>query len=260
MTQTELDTAFAAMAADDNDDMARLRYYERLADSELYLLLTAEPDGEDIDPETVDVEGLEYLLVFDRELRLAEFVGRSAPYVALSGRSLAAMIAGDELGLAVNIGVAGYEMLVPPAAISWLSETLGQGPEEGMARILEVRPPEGVPEHLLESLSRKLATGQGLAEFCFLAAVTYDDQTRGHVLAFVNVVDAAQHALAGAVNEALTFSGVEAGQLDVVFLADTDPNAAKFGQVGLRFDLPKPAERTVGQAPGMDPEKPPKLK
>lgn len=260
MTQTELDAAFAAMVADESDDMARLRYYERLADSELYLLLKTEPDGDDIDPETVDVDSVEYLLAFDREVRLAEFVGREAPYVGLSGRSLAAMLSGEGLGLAVNIGVSGYEMLVPPEAVVWLVDTLGRGPQETAARMVEVRPPEGVPQHFLEALSRKLATGQGLAAFCFLAGVTYDDGTSGHVLAFVDALEAAQSALASAVNEALTFSGVEAGQIDVIFLAETDPNAARFGRVGLRFDLPEPPKAVEPSAPGMDPDRPPRLR
>ena len=37
--ETPLDAAHAAMEAAPEDDAARLRFYERLADSELFLLL-----------------------------------------------------------------------------------------------------------------------------------------------------------------------------------------------------------------------------
>ena len=42
---TPLDIAHAAMMADESDDAARLRFYERMADVELFLLLEAEPDA-----------------------------------------------------------------------------------------------------------------------------------------------------------------------------------------------------------------------
>ena len=46
MTETTaLDLAHAAMDAAPEDNAARLRFYHRLADSELFLLLSAEPDG-----------------------------------------------------------------------------------------------------------------------------------------------------------------------------------------------------------------------
>ena len=68
--------------------------------------------------------------------------------------------------------------------------------------------------------------------------------------------------MAKAVSEALTFSGIEAGALDVSFLRSADPLAAKLVQWGLRFDLPQPEEvQEVGlSAPGSDPEKPPILR
>ena len=39
MTETPLDLAFAAMQAAPDEDAPRLRFYERLADAELFLLL-----------------------------------------------------------------------------------------------------------------------------------------------------------------------------------------------------------------------------
>ena len=53
--ETSLDIAHAAMEAAPNDDAARLRFYERLADNELFLLLTKEADGDQINPEIFDL-------------------------------------------------------------------------------------------------------------------------------------------------------------------------------------------------------------
>ena len=71
-----------------------------------------------------------------------------------------------------------------------------------------------------------------------------------------------QSALARAAGEALTFSGIEAGVMDVGFFRASDPVCAKLAKTGLRFDLPEPAKagHVPGSAPGMDPDMPPKLR
>ena len=117
---TPLDSAHAAMEAAVGDDAARLRFYERLADSELFILLSAETNGDQIEPDLFEVEGVSYVLVFDRETRLTEFVGHVAPYAALSGRAIAAMLAQEQLGLGLNLEVAPSSILMPPEAFPFL--------------------------------------------------------------------------------------------------------------------------------------------
>jgi hypothetical protein len=72
----------------------------------------------------------------------------------------------------------------------------------------------------------------------------------------------AEPALARAVAAALTFSGIEAGSLDVGFFRTADPVAARLARVGLRFDLPEApkSEPVAGTAPGMNPDAPPRLR
>lgn len=259
---TPLDHAHAAMMADEGDDAARLRFYERLADSELFLLLAAEPEGDNVTPELFDVSDNQFVLVFDREDRLTQFTGRETPYAALSGRVIAGLLAGQSIGLGVNLDVAPSAILIPSEAVSWLNDTLGDAPEESEARIEEIGRPIGLPEQLLTALDTKLATATGLAHSAYLAGATYEGGARNHLLAFVDAVPGAEDALARAVSEALRFSGIEAGALDVSFVRASDPMAAKLAQWGLRFDLPQPEEvQEIGRvAPGSDPEKPPKLR
>ncbi|SLN15871.1 hypothetical protein PSA7680_00423 [Pseudoruegeria aquimaris] len=260
---TPLDTAHAAMQAAPQDDAARLRFYERLADGELFLLLAREAEGEQIEPRLFETDQGSFVLVFDREDRLADFAGGIAPYAALSGRLICGMLAGQGLGLGVNLGVAPSEILIPAQAVDWLNDTLSEAPDEVQARPEEVRAPGRLPEALLTGLDAKLATATGLARFAYLVSVTYEGGAQGHLLAFVDPVPGAEPPLARAVAEALTFSGIEAGALDVAFFRASDPICAKLAKVGLRFDLPElPAEpaKIPGAAPGMDPEKPPRLK
>lgn len=261
--ETPLDHAHATMQADLENDAARLRFYERLADGELFVLLAKEVEGQEdeIEPEVIEVDKCNYLVVFDTEERLSGFVGHPAPYAALPGRVIAGMLAGQGIGLGVNLSVAPSSILIPAEAMEWLATTLQSGPEQVEARVVEIHAP-AAPEALISALDAKLATAGGLAAAACLAGVTYADGRKGHVLGFIDAVEGAENALAGAANEALTFSGIEAGQMDVGFFAGEDVMARKLAAYGLRFDLPVPEkpEPLKPVAPGSDPEKPPILK
>ena len=259
--QTPLDTAHSAMEHAPDDAAARLRFFERLADSELFLLLQSEAVGDSLTPDVFEVDSAKYVLVFDREERLAEFVGDSAHHAALSGRVVATMLAGQGIGLGLNLGVAPSSILIPADAMAWLCDMLDNAPDEVTALPVSIDPPKGLPETLLSALDTKLATAAGLAQTAYLVAVIYEGGRCGHMLAIIDAPPAAHGALAKAINEALGFSAVEAGELDVAFFAGTDPICAALAKVGLRFDLPKrEAPAQTPAAPGRDPNNPPILR
>ncbi len=256
---TPLDEAFAQMDAAPNDAVLRLAWFDRLSASEMVLLLEAEAEGDRIRPKVFAVEGADLVLAFDREDRLAAFAGSVAPYAALSGRALAQMLSGSGLGLAVNLGTEA-ETVLEPDAIEWLTGTLSQTPEAVEDLPEEVMAPDGLPETLLRALDARLATTHGRAALAYLVATRFADGRRGHLLAFVEAMDGTEGALAQLVGDALSFSGLEAGSLDVGFFRTSDPVCASMAKVGLRFDLPQLADPVARVAPGSDPDKPPRLR
>ncbi|MAM62531.1 SseB family protein [Maritimibacter sp. UBA3975] len=267
--ETVLDTAHAAMQADLEDDGARLAFYGHLADGELFLLLKEESRGESVNPELFELEAGEdappdrYVLVFDQEDRLAAFAEGPAPYAALPGRVIAAMVAGSGIGLGVNLGVAPSSILIPAAAVDWLAQTLGPAPEEVEGQVRALEPPTGLSDRLITGLSTKLAVAAGLCDHAVLARALYDDQSEGLVLAFIDAAEGSESALARAAQEAMTFSGADQ-RLDVAFFASGDEVTTRLAKVGLRFDMPEPEPEpeapSVRPAPGSDPSKPPILK
>jgi hypothetical protein len=259
---TPLDIAHAAMETAPDDDAARLRFFERVADGELFLLLETEAGDQTVTPRIFALEDGPVVLAFDREDRLSAFTAAPAAYAALPGRVMAAQLAGQGIGIGLNLGVAPSSFLMSAGAVDWLAATLGHAPAEVQARPLSFHAPGGLPERLIEGLDAKLARAGGLALTALLAGVTYADGRRGHMLAFVGAVPGAESALARAAAEALTFSAVDAGEMDVTFLAPEEPVLVPLARVALRFDLPVPAlpvPVTPG-APGMDPGRPPRLK
>ena len=259
---TPLDIAHAAMDAALEDDAARLRFYERVADGELFLLLETEVEDQAVTPRVFALQDGPVVLAFDREDRLSAFTGAPAPYAALPGRVIAAQLAGQGIGIGLNLGVAPSSLLIAAGAVDWLAATLGHAPAEVVAQPVAFHAPRGLPDRLIEGLDAKLARAGGLAMTALLAGVSYADGRRGHMLAFVGAVPGAEPALARAAAEALTFSGVDAGEMDVTFLASDEPALVPLARMALRFDLPMPAlpDPVARSAPGKDPDRPPRLK
>ena len=103
---TPIDIAFSEMEANESNDNARLRFYERLIDCELFMLLEAESDGQSIKPDLFEVENEQVALVFDKEDRLADFSNSIVPFVALSGRTIISLREGKNISLGLNLSVA----------------------------------------------------------------------------------------------------------------------------------------------------------
>ncbi|MDR6264448.1 SseB family protein [Roseobacter sp. N2S] len=259
---TLLDTAHAAMEAAPEDTTKRMAFYERVTDSELFLVLETEPVDDKFIPAVFEVEAEKYALVFDTDARMSEFTQAATPYLAASGRQITAMLAGKGIGLGVNLAVAPSSMLLPATAVDWLQQTLGAGPEAQEATPSAIYPPGQLPETLISALDAKMATMAGMAKYAYLAQIEYENRPRSHVLAFIAAIPEAESAMASAISEALTFSGIEAGSLDVIFLTAQNPLSGSLAKHGLRFDLPEPPkqkERRV-EIPGSDPDKPPILR
>jgi hypothetical protein len=275
MAMTPLDHAHADMMENPEDDALRLKFYQRLADTTLFLLLKSEPVAEVLDPEILEFDNQEtanidrYALVFDTEERLGSFAASykndALPYAALPGRVIAQAIAGQGVGLALNLDVAVSSITLPAQAMDWLADTLDINPEEGERSLVAIAPPFGLPDGLIEGLEEKLVTATGLASHAVFVKGNYSDESEGWLLAFIDAEPGAEQALARATHEALVFSGTDLASVDVAFFASNDPICEHLDHMGLRYEFPDPdaGERDedgyeeTHAAPGSDPNKPP---
>lgn len=262
-TPTPLDAAHAAMTAAPEDGAARLRFFERVLDAELFVLLDADPTDERIRPRLVDLDAGRFALAFDRDARLGAFLDAPAPYAALPGRRLAAALAGRGVGLALNPGVAPSAALLTAAEIDWLAGMAAVAAETAPARVRTVGPPTTASTALIEGLGPKLAAMAGQIEAAWLGALQLEDGTERLALAVAGAPDAAQPAIAAAIAEAVRFSGAPEETLDVTFLPPGVAARAAFERAGMRFRPPPAPEPTPAPSragPGRDPARPPRLR
>ena len=257
--QTPLDIAYQAMQQDETNAHA---FYERVLETELFLMLESEISGDRAQPLVLETSDGALALVFDLEERLAAFSEVETSYVALSGRRIAGILAEASLGMGLNLGDAPSATVLPPEAVQWLAQAAIGQDEALEAKPLEISKPTGVPEALITALDGKLANMAGVVRAAYLVAVAYEAGESGHMLALVDVPEPAKTGVSEALSEALRFSGIEAGTLDLAFLPLEDPHLEKFDRVGLRFDIPELVmpKSLPPLAPGMDPDKPPILR
>ena len=173
------------------------------------------------------------VLVFDREERLADFTGGIAPYAALPGRVIAGMLKGQGIGLGVNLGVAPSSMLLPPEAMDWLAETLdGRARRGGGACPRRSMRPIGARGAGCRA-GRQAGAGRGAGRSAaVLAGVVYADGRRGHLLAFSMRRRGPRRRWRARWARRWSFPGLEAGELDVVFLAAGDAGGSGAGAGG----------------------------
>jgi SseB protein N-terminal domain len=261
---TPLDRAHLATEAVPDDDAARLRFYAALADTELFLLIEAEAAGDIVSPQVFDLADGRFVMGFDSEDRLAAFSDAPAAYAALPGRVVVRHLAGQGVGIGLNLGVAPSSVLLPAVAIDWFAATLTHAPDAATGQARRIDAPRDVPDALVASLARAGSAFADLAARALLADVTDAQGRRSLTLALIGVPHDAEAALAQALSEAVVFSGISDSALDLAFLAPQDTRAARFLQVGQALDIPrvKPQPRQLAQpdAPGMDPARPPQLK
>lgn len=251
---TPLDALHAAMVADPDNETPRRAYFARLLASDLVLALDG-PAADTAAPRLLEVEGHRVALAFDSEARFAE-IGGAPDYLAMTGRELAAILAGAGLGLGLNLASDGAALHLAPDDVNWLAQQGGDAREEA-AKITSVGPPVSAPQDLLSTLDARLATLTGLAEAAFLVTIEREDGASSLVLICAGTPPPLRAQVAGNIAEALRVGGFELG-LDVAFADPGDPLLPPAHRHGLRFDVPRP-EAAAPSAPGSNPDKPPRL-
>ncbi len=261
---TPLDAAIAAMQAAPEDADARLRFWSRFAQTELFLALRDPAPARGpiarLEPQLFALGAGPTALAFDSEARLAGF-GAGPHFAGLSGRALARMMAGQGVALGLNLGDASAGTMLPPEALDWLAGTLSTAaPQEVTGLPVSVTPPDGLPERLLAALDDRIPAMAGLAASACLVGAAWDDGARRPLILFIDVLPGAEAALAEAVGEAVILSGLEAGDLDVGFARAGDALAARVAPAALRLTFPAQPPQTARPAPGSDPDRPPRLR
>ena len=265
--ETPLDRAWETANSALAGDAEMARFYDIFAATELFLLIDPDTltDGAAPKPLTFPVEGAETALIFDTEARLAGFMEDGAAHLTMSGRAVIAMFKGTGAQLGLNLGDAPSATILPSEAISWAAEALAQPIETTEIGDAVLTVPRAVMPDLLQALDGKLA-GMGTvvseAWLCGLGASAGRGKPQPMVLCVCLRERQAEQSVVSALAETARFTGGDASAFDIAVLPADDAKMNAARKVGLGFEPQNPEEtmRAEPAAPGMDPDKPPKLR
>jgi hypothetical protein len=263
---TPLDRAYLAAAADAAPHLSG-RVADALMAAPLWLLLETEPAGDRFSPQLLELEAGPTALAFDDEDRLIAFTEVPAAHVCMPGRALISLLAGQGLNLAINPGVAPSEIFWDAAAISWAAEALSGDVDAETAQPHALIPPEGITTEALELLGLKLAAlAPALAEAWLTEASFPDGSARLLMVLRLRGDDGdadAEADVARALADTGRLAGAALPELDAAFTAEGDALLLRARQVGMGVELPAPPAqpaRAAPEAPGSNPDKPPRLR
>lgn len=133
--------------------------------------------GEDaIAPKMVEIEGVDTLLLFDTEERLAAYVAEPTSFVALPGRVFFELARDQGAQIALNLDVAPSSTMFAHETVDAVAE-LVEATEETLDvagdQPLEVGAPDYASETLLSALSARLAAARKLVAEGWLFSVSY---------------------------------------------------------------------------------------
>ncbi len=265
--ETPLDRAWETANTELAGDAEMARFYDILAATELFLLIDTETlvDGQTPNPVTFPVEGTETALVFDTEARLAGFMENGAAHLTMSGRAVITMFKGTGAQLGLNLGDAPSSTILPAEAIDWAAEALAQPIETTEIGDAVLTVPRAVMPDLLQALDGKLA-GMGTvvseAWLCGLGASAGRGKPQPMVLCVCLRERQAEQSVVSALAETARFTGGDASAFDIAVLPRDDAKMDAARKVGLGFEPQNPGDVMQAEpvAPGMDLDKPPKLR
>lgn len=254
MAETPLDLAHRA-SDQAGTDRARMRFYDRLLDAELWVLLDETGDAFRVFP----LEDGPVVLAFDLPERLAEFAG-GADTAILSGRSLVAELNGKGVGLGLNLGVAPSSELLGADAVDWLAEQTTAPEDMVHARIVDVRPATTLTEDLVAALGEKSLSFTGLCRSIHVCDASLEDGAEACLLAIIDPLEGAEHAVAGGLIETVRLSADVTAEPVILPLSSADPLFQRLSRVSLKIEIPEPKTPEPLAPPGSNPAKPPRLR
>lgn len=238
----------------DAAEAQRAQVLSRLADTELFVTLTAEPADDLAQLRIIGDEAFQFAVACDLQERLAAFWQGPVAYAAMPGRILARSLAAEGKGLFLNPDTPS-EMLLEPETLAWLVQALEVAPDD--VQITKQPPRLSAPaaeavEALLAALSARAGDLTGLASGLALVGARWSDGRQGHLLLIQGTADATRDAIAKSFAELLSFLPQVKGGVDLGFLDADLPETA------ILIKVPSPAIKP--EAPRRDPAAPPRLR
>ena len=101
---------------------------------------------------------------------------------------------------------------------------------------------EAFPEILFKALQEKLMPAVGLFDEIWICAAEYNEDETSHLICLMGVQNSAQQAIVKSINEVLSFTDIDLGNIDVAHFSYDDEVCTKIREIGIKLQFPEVSE------------------
>ena len=139
---------------------------------------------------------------------------------------------------------------------------LDETPDLVQASPKKFLPAHSFPELMFKALQEKLEPAVGLFDEIWICAVEYNEDEISHLICLMGAHKSAQQAIVKSINEVLSFTDINLGNIDVAHFNYNDEASSKIRTIGVKLEFPQvnKLENAVGNVKNKATLQPPKLR
>lgn len=254
---TRLDVVYQRMQSSPESETAGLRFYEAFCDANLCVLINA-----DTSMQVFETSQGKIVLAFDTDERVAEFISEATEFIKIAGRDLVMQLLASETGIGLNLNVAPTSQILSPDILTWLSEFLAESSSFSIDQVVAISPPDQWLDDHKTAISTQLEKYAGMIASAYFCSVTYSDNTVADAVFIVDCDPTTEAVLFTALVESQKFLDKNTAEIAIKFISPDNQEFPEICRVGEEIVISKLTviHTSAPTAPGMDPDKPPKLR
>ena len=221
MRELSIDELYSCVHNEPNNTERKLEFYRRIFGNDFLVVLQNSDFDDDFRPKIFDTQEGKFLLCFENNQKLTNFITQETAHVLLSFKEIIELIKNKKIGIALNIGNHSG-ILLDLKAVDWIEQVISAGQVEELRSVpIEFEFPTLGNEFLLSNLKIVLETMSGMTKKAILAQAHYKDLNVCLFLGFIDSPQLFHKFIKERLLDVLTLHKSDRIFLDVAFLSSS---------------------------------------
>ena len=239
MKELSIDELYSYLYSEPSNINRKLEFYQRILGNDFLVVLENSDFEEDLRPCIFDTQEGRFLLCFENNEKLTNFVTQETTHALLSFKEIIKLIKNKKIGIALNIGDHSG-VLLDLKAVGWIDQVISTGPAEELSSIpIKFEFPNLVDDCLFDNLQIVVKKLSGMAKKVILARAHYEDLSVSYFLGFIDSPQLFHALIREGVLDIVKLDKSDNTFVDVAFLSSSTELASQLVANGLRIRLPK---------------------
>ena len=249
MKEISIDELYSHLYSEPSNVNRKLEFYQRILGNDFLVVLENSEFGEDLRPCIFDTQQGKFLLCFENNEKLTNFITQETTHALLSFKEIIKLIKNKKIGIALNPGDQSG-VLLDLESVGWIDQVISTGPAEELSSIpIKFEFPNLVDECLFDNLQIAVQKLSGMTKKVVLARAHYKDFSVSYFLGFIDSPQLFHELIREGVLDIVKLDKSDNIFVDVAFLSSSTELASQLVANGLRIKLPKVQKNNKNQRP-----------